>query len=57
MPWAICEDKLVIKAPTKEVLFDAARAAGIRESELTQEAYDEEYERWPLRQVPDRQKK
>lgn len=56
MPWAFCEDKLVIKAPGKEILFDAARAAGVPESELTQEAHDEEYEQWPLRQVPVRQR-
>ena len=55
MPWAIENGKLVIRPPAKELLFEAARKYGIAESELTDEAYEESYERWPLRQI-DRKK-
>ncbi|MEZ6077094.1 MAG: hypothetical protein R3C09_23045 [Pirellulaceae bacterium] len=55
MPLAIENGKLVIRPPAKEVLFEAARNVGIPESELTDDAYRDEYERWPLLQI-DRKK-
>lgn len=51
MPLAIKNGKLVIRPPAKELLFEAARKVGIPESELTDNAYRDEYERWPLRQI------
>ena len=55
MPWSIEDGKLVIGSPDKKLLFEAARKAGIPESELTEEAYKEACEQWPFRQV-DRKK-
>jgi hypothetical protein len=51
MPWSIDKGKLVIKPPPKAQVFEAARKAGIAESELTDEAYEESYQQWPLRQI------
>ena len=40
--------------PGKDVLFAAARKVGIAEAELTDEAYQESYDQWPLRQIVQR---
>ena len=54
MPCLIEKGMLVIRPPGKDVLFAAARKVGIAEAELTDEAYQESYDQWPLRQIVQR---
>ncbi len=49
--WTIEAEFLVIRPPSKEVFFAYARRAGVPEVELTDKAYNETYERWPLREI------
>lgn len=51
MPWSVEKELLVIQPPAKEVLWEQARKAGIPENQLTEEAYKESYDQWPLRQI------
>lgn len=51
MRWTIEDELLVIRPPTKEVLFAYARRAGVPEAELTDKAYNETYARWPLQEI------
>lgn len=49
--WSLEDELLVIRPPTKEVFFAYARRSGVPEVHLTDEAYTETYERWPLREI------
>ena len=50
MPFSLGNGKLVIWPETKEAFFAAARKAGTDEALLTETAYNESFNQWPLRQ-------
>jgi hypothetical protein len=53
MPVSLTDGILVVYPPPENVIRDAALAAGIPESEITQDAIKDSYDQWPLRQLPE----